>query len=97
MPRATIKDEEIAEAENNGIDPVEYVIARDAIAVIVNPSNPVQQLTLQQISDIYTRRDQQLDGAGRGRPADCAPFARDQLRHARLFSGSGDPPGQQQG
>ncbi len=29
-------------------------MARDAIAVIVNPSNPVNQLTLQQISDIYS-------------------------------------------
>jgi len=30
------------------------VVARDAIAVVVNPSNPVSRLTLQQISDIYT-------------------------------------------
>lgn len=51
-----IKDEETAEAEANGVNPVEFVIARDAIAVIVNPSNPVSQLTLQQISDIYTGR-----------------------------------------
>jgi phosphate transport system substrate-binding protein len=29
------------------------VVARDAIAVIVNPHNPIQQLTLQQISLIY--------------------------------------------
>jgi phosphate transport system substrate-binding protein len=36
------------------IDPVEFVIARDAIAVIVNPTNPVGRLTLQQISDIYS-------------------------------------------
>lgn len=49
-----IKSEEIAEAEAKGIEPVEFVIARDAIAVIVNPENPVSQLTLQQISDIYS-------------------------------------------
>ncbi len=49
-----MKPEEIAEAKKNGISPKEFVIARDAIAVVVNPSNPVQQLTLQQISDIYT-------------------------------------------
>jgi len=49
-----IKDEEITQAEANGIQPVEFVIARDAIAVIVNPENPVSQLTLQQISDIYS-------------------------------------------
>ncbi len=45
---------EVAEAKKNGVDPVEHVIARDAIAVIVNPENSVSQLTLQQISDIYS-------------------------------------------
>jgi len=49
-----IKAEEIDAAQANGIDPVEHVIARDAIAVIVNPENPVNKLTLQQISDIYS-------------------------------------------
>lgn len=49
-----IKAEEIAEAQSNGIDPIEHIIARDAIAVIVNPQNPVEKLTLAQISDIYS-------------------------------------------
>ena len=38
----------------NGVSPIEHIIARDAIAVIVNPNNPVNELTLQQISDIYS-------------------------------------------
>jgi len=49
-----IKDEEKQNAQKNGIEPYEIEIARDAIGVIVNPENPVQQLTLQQISDIYS-------------------------------------------
>ena len=49
-----IKEEEVEEAKSNGIDPVEHIIARDAIAVIVNPENPVSQLTLKQISNIYS-------------------------------------------
>ncbi len=49
-----IKDEETSEAQSNGVTPVEHIIARDAIAVIVNPNNPVNELTLQQISDIYS-------------------------------------------
>ena len=49
-----ISDDEKKQAEAKGIDPVEFVIARDAIAVMVNPENPVSQLTLQQISDIYS-------------------------------------------
>lgn len=49
-----IKSEETSKAEQNGVEPVEHVVARDAIAVIVHPANPVNQLTLQQISDIYS-------------------------------------------
>jgi phosphate transport system substrate-binding protein len=49
-----IKPEEVDTAKKNGVNPVEFVVARDAIAVIVNPNNPVNQLTLQQISDIYS-------------------------------------------
>jgi phosphate transport system substrate-binding protein len=48
-----MKPEEVAAAETNGIAPVEFTVARDAIAVVVHPSNPVDGLTLQQISDIY--------------------------------------------
>ena len=49
-----MKSEEIRAAQANGITPVEFVVARDAIAVVANPSNPVSRLTMQQISDIYT-------------------------------------------
>ena len=49
-----IKTEEIEEAQAKGVEPVEHIIARDAIAVIVNSENPVSELTLQQISDIYS-------------------------------------------
>ena len=46
--------EEIAQARKNGIEPVRFTVALDAIAVVVNPHNPVKGLTLPQISDIYT-------------------------------------------
>lgn len=49
-----IKSEEIANAQANGIEPNEFVVARDAIAVIVNPNNPIDQLSLEQLSDIYS-------------------------------------------
>lgn len=48
-----IKTEEIEQANQKGIEPQEYVIARDAIAVIVNPDNPIEQLTLPQVSAIF--------------------------------------------
>ena len=49
-----ITAEEIAAAKANGITPVQHVVARDAIAVLVNPGNPVTQLTLPQLSALYT-------------------------------------------
>lgn len=49
-----IKPEEREQAQANGIDPIEFVVARDAIAVIVNPNNPVDQLSIDQLSDIYS-------------------------------------------
>jgi len=49
-----IKTEELEAAQVNGIDPIEFVIARDAIAIVIHPANPVDELTLQQISDIYS-------------------------------------------
>ena len=49
-----IKPDETQQAEANGVIPVEFVVARDAIAVIVNQNNPINQLTLNQISDIYS-------------------------------------------
>ncbi len=49
-----IKQIEINDAVENGVTPVEFIIARDAIAIIVNKDNPVSELTIQQISDIYS-------------------------------------------
>ncbi len=49
-----MKPEEIEAAQDNGIVPVEHVVARDAIAVVVHPSNLVERLTLQQLSDIFS-------------------------------------------
>lgn len=50
----SIKPEEIENAQANGVNPIEFVVAQDAIAIIVNPQNPINQLTVQQISDIYS-------------------------------------------
>lgn len=51
-----MKDNEVEEARANGIEPIEHVVAIDALAVIVNLDNPVDGLTLRQLSDIYTGR-----------------------------------------
>jgi phosphate transport system substrate-binding protein len=49
-----IKAEELDKAKANGLAPVEFVVARDAIAIIVHPDNPVNQLSLPQLSAMYS-------------------------------------------
>ncbi len=67
-----IKTEEIEQARANGIEPHEFIIARDAIAIIVHPDNPVSRLTLQQISDIYSGKiTNWAEVGGEDRPIVC--------------------------
>jgi len=49
-----MKPEEVKRARANGIEPAEHIVAGDAIAVVVNPTNPVNALTIDQLSDIFT-------------------------------------------
>jgi phosphate transport system substrate-binding protein len=48
-----IKPEERSQAEVNNISPREHVVAQDAIAIVVHPSNPVNRLTVPQLSAIF--------------------------------------------
>lgn len=50
----SMKAEEIEQAKKKGRDPKEFVVALDALTVVVHPSNPVRQLTIEQLSDIFT-------------------------------------------
>jgi phosphate transport system substrate-binding protein len=51
-----MKDNEIEDARANGIEPVEHVVAIDALAVILHQDNPVSKLTIDQLSDIFSGR-----------------------------------------
>ncbi|VAW35080.1 Phosphate ABC transporter, periplasmic phosphate-binding protein PstS (TC 3.A.1.7.1) [hydrothermal vent metagenome] len=51
-----MKETEFEAALGNNVEPVEFTVAIDALAVIVHPDNPVEQLTLPQLADIYTGR-----------------------------------------
>jgi phosphate transport system substrate-binding protein len=48
-----IKTKEKRQAKKNGVNTVETVIAKDALTVVVHPDNPVKQLTIKQIGDIF--------------------------------------------
>jgi phosphate transport system substrate-binding protein len=49
-----IKPEETASAARKGVTPKEFLVAQDALSVIVNKANPITELTLAQLKDIYT-------------------------------------------
>jgi phosphate transport system substrate-binding protein len=53
MASRKIKSKEVTKAEGLGIDIVEHGVALDAVAVVVHPSNPVSQLTIPQVMQIY--------------------------------------------
>ena len=49
-----MKAKEYDQAREKGVNPVEIQVATDALSVIVHPSNPISELTIAQISAIYT-------------------------------------------
>ena len=48
-----IKAREIEQARKNGVEPVEFIVGYDALAVYVHKKNPVESLTLEQLAEIY--------------------------------------------
>lgn len=48
-----MKPEEMEAAKKNQVDAKEFVVAQDALSIIVNPENPISELTLAQLKDIY--------------------------------------------
>ncbi len=49
-----MKDEELKLAqENTGKEPQEFVVGRDALAIYVHKDNPLEEITLAQLADIY--------------------------------------------
>jgi len=49
-----LKDSELETAKKKGVTPVTYEVALDGIAVIVHPDNQVDNLTVKQLSDIFS-------------------------------------------
>ena len=54
MASRNIKEKEIALAKQKGINPFEIKVALDGLAVVVNPKNPVSNLTVEQLAGIFT-------------------------------------------
>ena len=50
---AEIGEEEIAACKENGVEWEEIQVANDALSVVVNPENPVQCMTIEQLSSVW--------------------------------------------
>jgi phosphate transport system substrate-binding protein len=54
MSSRNIKDKEIALANKRGVYPYEIKVALDGLAVVVNPKNTVDKLTMDQLAGIFS-------------------------------------------
>jgi len=54
MSSRDVKDSEMAKAEANGVNIMKTTVALDGIGVIVNESNPITKLSLDQVEAIFT-------------------------------------------
>lgn len=48
-----IKEDEIQQAMDAGLDPFETTIFNDALAIVVHPDNPITELTVEQVAMIF--------------------------------------------
>ena len=59
-----IKNKELQLALEKNIHPHEIAVAKDGIAVVVHPDNPVNELTLEQLSKIFTDKSFRWSNVG---------------------------------
>lgn len=71
-----MKSKELKSARSKGINPVETVIARDGIAIIVHPSNPLERISLQGLKALYTGEISRWSDVG-GKPKPIVTVSRD--------------------
>lgn len=49
----SIKDKELKLAQDNGQDPVQHVVGFDALVVYLHPDNPLNEISIAQLAEIY--------------------------------------------
>jgi len=79
-----IKSAEIEQAQANGVEPYEIQVATDALSAVVNPANPVSELTIAQLSAIYTNQITNWREVG-GNDAPIVAISRDTNSGTHVF------------
>ena len=47
------KEKKLAKDKNDGVEPVEFVVGQDALAVYVHKDNPLDSISIEQLAEIY--------------------------------------------
>jgi phosphate transport system substrate-binding protein len=71
-----MQDKELDEARSKGIEPKECEVALDALAIVVNPQNPVTTLNLAQLKEIFTGKEKNWKAVG-GKAEPIIPVSRE--------------------
>jgi len=79
-----MKTAEIEQARDRGVEPYEIQVATDALSVVVHPNNPVSELTIAQLSAIYTGKTTNWKELG-GKDAPIVAIARDTNSGTHVF------------
>ena len=64
MSSRDIKSSEVEQGKANGVAPVRTAVAVDALIPVVHPDNPVRELSLEQLRDIYSGKIRNWKEAG---------------------------------
>ncbi|MFA4857776.1 MAG: phosphate ABC transporter substrate-binding protein [Candidatus Margulisiibacteriota bacterium] len=84
MTSRDMSKKEIEAAQSYGVSPQEYRVAQDGIAVVVSKKNPISQLTLQQLSAIFTGEYKNWKELG-GQNARMVALSRDRNSGTHVF------------
>jgi phosphate transport system substrate-binding protein len=79
-----ITSKEIDQAKAKGVNPYEIQVASDALSVVIHPSNTVSELTIAQLSAIYTNKITNWREVG-GIDAPIVVFSRDTNSGTHVF------------
>ncbi len=71
-------------ADKAGGPPVEIVVAKDGLSVYVNDANPINELTMAQLKDIYTGKVTDWKDVG-GTPGKIIPYSRENSSGTYVF------------
>jgi len=80
----SIKSSEVDQAKAKGVQPYEIVVASDGLAVVVNPANPLTDITIEQLSAIYSGKVSNWKELG-GNDAPIVALARDTNSGTHVF------------